>query len=92
MVNWLATGEIDAGLGLICWQGVPVATDIDTSQMVRDFQLINIKDLPPLPRMSPEQRSEQLAARVTGYDRRTTHDDLSRYPSGASRSDPSWIR
>ncbi|WP_018505978.1 hypothetical protein [Parafrankia discariae] len=74
VANWLDTTGLDEGLGLIRWQAAPVGATIDTSTLVRDFEVLSLAEvdaLTELPRVTPEQRAAQLAARVQGYNNRT---------------------
>ncbi len=74
VANWLDTTGLDEGLGLIRWQAAPAGATIDTSTLVREFKVVSLSEvdaLPDLPRVTPEQRAAQLAARVEGYNKRT---------------------
>ncbi|MCK9905012.1 hypothetical protein MXD63_33940 [Frankia sp. Cpl3] len=74
VANWLDTTGLDEGLGLIRWQAVPSGATVDPATLVRTFRVVTLSEvdaLRELPRVTPEQRRAQLAARVDGYNRRT---------------------
>ncbi|OHV27924.1 MULTISPECIES: hypothetical protein [Pseudofrankia] len=73
VANWLDTTGLAEGLGLIRWQATPPGASIDPAALVRDFQVIPLTALDSLdlPRVNPEQRAAQLAARAAEYHSRT---------------------
>ncbi|WP_307874578.1 hypothetical protein [Frankia nepalensis] len=74
VANWLDTTGLDEGFGLIRWQAVPPDSPVDPATLVRDFRVVSLADgdaLRDLPRVTPEQRTAQLAARAEGYNNRT---------------------
>lgn len=73
VANWLDTVGLDAGIGIIRWQAVPPGATKDG--LIRDFRIIKLADLAGIshiPRVTPEQRHAQIAARGPAYATRTT--------------------
>jgi hypothetical protein len=71
--NWLSTAGQGEGLGIIRWQAVPHIADLNPADLTRDFRVIKLSELtrmPGLPRLTHEQRTAQMAARVRGYNTR----------------------
>jgi hypothetical protein len=69
VANWLDSCGMNEGLGLIRWQGFPGAAT-DNSGLFHDFRIIKLSEVAGLKgvaRVTPEQRSRQLAARRESY-------------------------
>ena len=72
VANWLDTGGLKEGFGIIRWQGLaPDTKDADLLSGMRRVKLSDIPELPGLTRVSPQQRATQLAERATAYASRT---------------------
>ena len=70
VVNWLDTTGLHEGSIFVRWQKLPEPLD-PTAQGVRSVQLVKLDELSPsLPRLSPDERSAQLAQRANAYGRR----------------------
>lgn len=73
VANWLDTGGMRDGFGILRWQAVPPA--LTGEGLVRDFRKIRLSelaDIPDLPRVTPEERRRQVAARAASYNIRTS--------------------
>lgn len=69
VANWLDTCGMDEGLGLMRWQGFPGGAN-DNSGLFQDFRIVKLSEVAKLQgiaRVTPEQRSNQLAARQESY-------------------------
>ena len=69
VANWLDTCGMNEGLGLMRWQGLPEGTT-GNSGMFHGFRIVKLSevdDLKDVARVTPEQRSKQLAARQESY-------------------------
>jgi hypothetical protein len=69
--NWLDTAGIRDGLAILRWQGI--SAQMTNEGLIREFRVVPlsaIAGMPGLPRVTPEQRRRQLAARVEGYNNR----------------------
>lgn len=72
VANWLDTTGLHDGFGIMRWQNIPA--DMTSDGLIRDYRVIKLADAPALPgiaRITPEERRQQLAARVCGYNSRT---------------------
>jgi hypothetical protein len=69
--NWLDTDGLQEGFALFRWQALPSGA---TKQgLLRDFRVIQLSDaasLGGLPRVTPQERRLQVAARAAGYANR----------------------
>ena len=75
VANWLSTAGQGEGLGILRWQAVTGATSPDPADLVTGFRVVKLSevaDLPDLPRVTPKQREERMAARQQEYDTRVT--------------------
>ncbi|UGQ15055.1 hypothetical protein LO772_16700 [Yinghuangia sp. ASG 101] len=74
VANWLSTAGQHSGLALMRWQAVPDAGSIDPASLARGFRVVKLADVAGLglPRVTPERRAAQLAARIAGYKVRTS--------------------
>src|SRR5262249_30222966 len=71
IANWLDTTGLHDGCGIIRWQAVPAGAT--PNGLVREFRVIKTADLAAmkdLPRVTPEQRRAQVAARTDAYNTR----------------------
>lgn len=61
--NWVDSAGLHNGLVLLRWQAVPPGVDKD--DLIREFRVLKLAELDdmPLPRVSPDQRKAQMAAR-----------------------------
>jgi hypothetical protein len=69
VANWLDTCGLAEGFGHMRWQNFPVPTT-DNKGLLQDFRIIDLSEVAALPgvaRVTPEQRSRILAARVDQY-------------------------
>lgn len=69
VANWLDTCGMNEGLGLMRWQGFPGGAK-DNSGLFHGFRIVKlseIDDLEGIVRVTPEERSIQLAARQESY-------------------------
>ncbi|WP_216895964.1 hypothetical protein [Nocardia alni] len=75
LANWLSTGDLSTGLGIVRWQAM---TDIDSvrpADLVREFRVVThaeLEGMPDLPRVTAQQRKEQSAQRAETYASRTS--------------------
>lgn len=70
VANWLDTCGMNEGFGLMRWQGFPDGAGTDNSGLFHDFRIIRLSEadaLKNVARVTPEQRSRQLAAREESY-------------------------
>ncbi|CAN7228446.1 hypothetical protein LJR219_000831 [Phenylobacterium sp. LjRoot219] len=70
VANWIDSAGLAEGYAVLRWQGLPPGATKDG--LVRDFRLVRIAEIQdlPVPRVTPEQRRAQLAARADGYANR----------------------
>lgn len=71
IANWIDSAGLAEGYAVLRWQGLPPGAAKDG--LVRDFRVVKlgeIQDLPGVPRVSPDERRAQLAARAEGYANR----------------------
>lgn len=69
VANWLDSCGMDQGLGLMRWQGFPGGAK-DNSGLFQGFRIVKLSEIESLEgvaRVTPEQRSHQLAARRESY-------------------------
>jgi len=69
VANWLDTCGMSEGMGLMRWQGFPGGAT-DNSNLFHDFRIVKLSEVDGLAgvaRVSPEQRSKQLAARRESF-------------------------
>lgn len=69
VANWLDTCGMDQGLGLMRWQGFPGGAT-DNSGLFHGFRIVKLSEVEALEgvaRVTPEERSRQLAARRTSF-------------------------
>lgn len=72
VANWLDTDGMSDGIGILRWQAVP--PDMTNEGLIRDFRVIKRSELDAMkdiPRVTPEQRKEQVGARFAAYSSRT---------------------
>jgi hypothetical protein len=75
VTNWLCTGGISEGFGILRWQAVPGTEPFDLLGLAHDFRVIKLSEvagLPGIPRVTPQQRQQQMAQRAREYDTRVT--------------------
>jgi hypothetical protein len=73
VANWLDTTGLHDGFGIMRWQNIP--PDMTSDGLIRGMRVIKLADVPKLQGValiSPAQRRAQLAARIAGYDTRTS--------------------
>jgi hypothetical protein len=69
VANWLDTCGMNEGFGIMRWQGFPDGAT-DNSGLFDDFRIVKLSEIEGLKgvaRVTPEQRSQQLAARQESY-------------------------
>jgi hypothetical protein len=72
VANWLDTDGMRDGVGILRWQQVP--PEMTNEGLIRDFRVIKRSELErmkDIPRVTPEQRKEQVDARFAAYSSRT---------------------
>jgi len=70
VANWLDTTGLHEGTLFVRWQKLPEPL-APKAEAVRDVRVVKLAALDPsLPRVTPAQRSTQLAARTAAYERR----------------------
>lgn len=69
VANWLDTCGMDQGLGLMRWQGIPGGAKDNAGLFhgLRIVKLSEVEHLEGVARVTPEQRSRQIAARRDSY-------------------------
>jgi hypothetical protein len=73
VANWLDTVGCNAGMGILRWQALPPGPTSDG--LIRDFRKVKLAALDSIsniPRVTPAQRREAVAARAAAYAARTT--------------------
>jgi hypothetical protein len=65
--NWLDTAGLEDGYGIMRWQVVP--RDMKGEGLIRDFRVVALSEFARMdvPRVSPEERRNRVAARASGY-------------------------
>ena len=65
--NWVDSAGLHNGIALLRWQSVPPGVDKD--DLIPEFRVVKLSELDSLalPRVSPAQRREQMAARDAAY-------------------------
>ncbi len=69
VANWLDTCGMNQGLGLMRWQGFPGGA-VDNSSLFHGFRIVKLSEVAALEgvaRVTPEERSHQLAARRKSF-------------------------
>ena len=69
VANWLDSCGMDEGFGIMRWQGFPGGAS-DNSGLFHDFRIVGLSEVAELTdvaRVTPEQRSRQLAVRRDSY-------------------------
>ena len=72
VANWLDTDGMRDGIGILRWQQVP--PEMTNEGLIRDFRVIKRAELDAMkdiPRVTAEQRREQVEARFAAYSSRT---------------------
>lgn len=71
VANWLDTAGLHDGFGIVRWQALPPGATGEG--LLRDFRVVSLAEVEKmdLPRVSPEQRGKQVAARAWSYANRT---------------------
>jgi hypothetical protein len=73
VANWLDTVGCNAGMGILRWQAMPPGSSKDG--LIHDFRKVTLSELAAMrqiPRITPAQRAEAVAARATAYATRTS--------------------
>ncbi|MDG2003337.1 MAG: hypothetical protein P8J20_08400 [Novosphingobium sp.] len=73
VANWLDTDGMSDGIGIFRWQQVP--PDMSNEGLIRDFRVIKRNELDAMteiPRVTADQRKEQVEARFAAYSSRAT--------------------
>ncbi len=70
VANWLDPGGVTSGLGIMRWQAVP--KEMTSEGLIREVKVVSLADVGAmgLPRVSPAQRSRNIAARAVAYTSR----------------------
>jgi len=71
VANWLDTDGLRDGIGILRWQQVP--PEMTNENLIRDFRVIKRAELDAMrdiPRVTPDERKEQVAARFAAYSSR----------------------
>lgn len=71
--NWLDTGGLQDGIGIVRWQQVPPG--MDGSELIREFRVAKlgeIAEMQSFPRVTPAERQRQIAARAPAYNTRVS--------------------
>ena len=68
VANWIDTAGLDEGFAVLRWQGLPAGATKDG--LLREFKVVKLSELTGLPKVSPAERRQQLAARADGYANR----------------------
>lgn len=71
VANWLDTSGLHDGFGIVRWQALPPGATGDG--LLREFRVAQLGEIVgmDLPRVTPEQRRQQLTARAWDYAART---------------------
>lgn len=71
VANWLDTCGMRDGFGIIRWQNIPEG--LTKAGLIANIKVITLAELATLglPRVSPQRRREQVAARFAAYSSRT---------------------
>jgi hypothetical protein len=72
VANWLDTDGLRDGIGILRWQAVP--PEMTNENLIRDFRVIKrgeLEAMRDIPRVTPEQRKQQVEARFAAYSSRT---------------------
>ena len=73
VANWLDTVGVNSGIGILRWQKVP--KEMTSDGLIREFRVVKLSEvasMTQLPRVSPEQRRTEIAARAAAYASRAT--------------------
>jgi hypothetical protein len=68
VANWLDTVGVNSGIGILRWQKVP--HDMTNDGLIREFRVVKLSEvagMSQLPRVTPEQRRSEIAARAAAY-------------------------
>lgn len=72
IANWIDTAGLKEGFVLLRWQAMPGNADADIvrKQLIRDFRIVKLTELPALPgvpRVTAQERADILARRAKAY-------------------------
>jgi len=73
VANWLDTVGVNSGIGILRWQKVP--KEMTSDGLIREFRVVKLSEVDSmrqLPRVTPEQRRAEIAARAAAYAGRAT--------------------
>jgi hypothetical protein len=73
VANWLDTVGVNSGIGILRWQKVPKEMTADA--LIREFRVVGLSevhDMTYLPRVTVQQRHDEITARAAAYGSRTS--------------------